>query len=442
MLLIGNGPLITRDIEHPFYANGAVVIQDERILDAGSLEQMKRTYPIAEFHDAAGKLIMPGYLDTHEHIYSAFARGGAIAPVAPNGFLAILNEIWWKLDSHLLLEHTYYSAVMTYLECIRNGVTFVNDHHASYGQIRNSLFRIADAAALLNIRTCLAYEISDRNGIAARNEAITESMEFADYTCKNPSNMLSSMIGLHASFTLSDETLSICRRENTHNLGYHIHVAEGAEDEMDSQRRYHKSVTRRLVDEEILNSKSVAGHCIHISETDRKLLRDCGVMVVHNPESNMGNAVGTPNILKFFEEGILTGLGTDGYTHDMLESLKVAQILMKHDQHRSDIGFTEACRMLFLNNAVIAGTILQDKIGILKKGALADLILVDYTPATPLNEGNMDGHLMFGVQGSMTDTTMINGTFVMKNRKILTADETLLLSECRRSAEDLWRQLH
>lgn len=441
MILIGNGPVITRNPLDPFYENGAVLIQDERIVEVGSCVELKKKYPDVHFHDAKKKLIMPGFLDVHEHIYSAFARGGMIAPTAPNGFLPILENIWWKLDNHLYLEHTYHSAIMTYIECIKNGVTFVNDHHASYAQTKGSLKKIAEAASALSVRTCLAYEISDRNGKEARNEAIEESMEFIEYTRNISSKMLNSMVGLHASFTLSDETLRICRSENIHDTGYHIHVSEGAYDEKHCQETYHMSVVERLLSHGILGSKSVAGHCIHINEKDKELLNREHVMVVHNPESNMGNAVGAPDVISLLNHGVLTGLGTDGYTHDMLESLKVSQLLMKHHLKRSDRGFAESCGLLFDNNPKIAGRILQDEVGILKKNALADVILVKYEPATPLNKDNFNGHLMFGVQGAMTDTTLINGKFVMKNRKLTVADETELLSACRKSAEDLWKRL-
>ena len=157
MLLIGNGRVITRDQENPYLEDGAVVISGEKIKEVGSLTEMKAKYPEAEFVDAKGGVIMPAFINTHEHIYSAMARGLSIKGYNPKGFLDILDGQWWTIDRHLTLEQTKYSAVETLISCIRNGVTTVFDHHASFGQIGGSLFTIADVAKELGVRACLCY---------------------------------------------------------------------------------------------------------------------------------------------------------------------------------------------------------------------------------------------------------------------------------------------
>lgn len=440
-LLIGNGILVTRDEKNTFLPDGAVYIEGEKIAAIGKTEELKERYSDAEYLDAKGMLIMPGYLNLHEHIYSAFARGLSIPGEAPKEFLGILEHTWWNIDRHLLLEQTFYSAMMTYIESIRNGVTFINDHHASYAAIPESLFEIAKAAETLGIRTCLAYEISDRDGKKKRDEAIEESMRFLSYVQEKNSPMLKGMIGLHASFTLSDETLALCRKENTFHAGYHVHIAEGQYDEDHCQKTYGMSVVERFAKEGILGENTIAGHCIHVSESDLDLLKKTNTTVIHNPESNMGNAVGAPDIIKMLDKGILVGLGTDGYTQDMTESLKVANILQKHVRKFADRGFSEACELLFENNATIASKITGETIGMLKPGAMADMILVNYVPYTPLTAENINGHLMFGVTGAMTDTTIINGKVLMKNRKLLSLNEDEIMEECRKAAAALWKSL-
>ncbi len=164
MMIIGNGRVITRDNACPLIENGAVVINGEKIIGVGRLDEMKAMYPKAEFLDAKGGLIMPGMINVHNHIYSAMARGMSIKGYAPEGFLDILDGMWWTIDRHLTLEQTRYSALATYIDCIKNGVTTVFDHHASFGHIKGSLFAISDAAKELGVRTCLCYEISDPCG--------------------------------------------------------------------------------------------------------------------------------------------------------------------------------------------------------------------------------------------------------------------------------------
>ena len=155
MLIIGNGRMITRDAENPFIENGAVAMDANTIVMVGELEAVRAAYPDAEFIDAKGGVIMPAYINTHEHIYSAFARGLSIKGYNPQGFLDILDGQWWTIDRHLTLEQTKLSAYATYIDSIKNGVTTVFDHHASFGQITGSLFAIEEAAKDLGIRTCL-----------------------------------------------------------------------------------------------------------------------------------------------------------------------------------------------------------------------------------------------------------------------------------------------
>lgn len=440
-LLIGNGILVTRDEKNTFLTDGAVYIEGEKIVEVGRTGLLKDKYPDAEFLNADGMLIMPGYINMHEHIYSAFARGLSIPGNAPKGFLDILEGTWWYIDRHLLLEQTYYSAMAAYAESIRNGVTFVNDHHASYAAVQGSLFQIAKAAEQMGVRTCLAYEISDRDGKKKRDEAIDENMEFLSYAQQKNSAMLKGKIGLHASFTLSDETLELCRKKNIYDSGYHVHVAEGLYDEEQCQKEHGMSVVERFAENGILGANTIAGHCIHVSEKDMDILKETNTIVVHNPESNMGNAVGAPDVIHMLDKGIPVGLGTDGYTHDMMESLKVANILQKHVRCLPDRGFAEACTLLFDQNAKIASQIAGEVIGVLKPGALADIILVKYSPYTPLTGENINGHLMFGVNGAMTDTTIINGKILMRHQKLLCLDEEEIMAKSRESAELLWKKL-
>lgn len=440
MLLIGNGNLYTGPAQGRLIQDGAVLIDGQRIADTGTTQDLRKQYAKAEFLDAKGMLIMPGFINAHEHIYSAFARGLSIPGNNPMNFLEILEGTWWKIDRKLTLRQTYYSAIATYIEAIKNGVTFVNDHHASYGDITDSLFMIANAAEMLGVRTCLCYEVSDRDGVPKRNQAIAENARFLARVQKKRNPMLSGLFGLHASFTLSDETIDFCKEANVSGAGYHVHIAEGLYDQEHCQEKYGMTVVERLHRAGILGAKSVAGHCIHITESDMDILADTKTTVIHNPESNMGNAVGAPDIIGMLDKGIQVGLGTDGYTHDVLESLKVANILQKHKRQLPDRGFMEALCCL-KNNAFIASDLTGDKLGELKKGYLADVILVDYKSNTPLTEENIGGHLLFGINGSMTDTTIINGKIVMKHRILQGVEEETLLANCRESAKTLWQSL-
>ena len=442
MLVIGNGKLFTRNDEMPFVENGAVAIEGTKIAAVGETEAIKKQYGDAEFIDAKGGVIMPAFINTHEHIYSAMARGLSIKGYNPKGFLDILDGQWWTIDRHLTLEQTKYSAVETLISCIRNGVTTVFDHHASFGQIGGSLFTIADVAKELGVRACLCYEISDRDGMDKARESVMENAEFIRYALKDDTDMIAGMMGMHAQFTISDATMELAAANKPDEVGYHIHVAEGIEDLHDCLKKYGKRIVDRLMDFNILGEKTLLGHCIYINPHEMDLIKDTNTMVVHNPESNMGNACGCPPTMELVHRGILTGLGTDGSTHDMLESYKVANVLHKHHLCDANAAWGEVPKMLFENNAAIANRYFKTPLGVLKEGAAGDVIVVDYNPPTQLDASNINGHILFGMTGRDVVTTVANGRVLMKDREIKVIDVEEAMAKCREESAKLWHSIN
>lgn len=442
MLIIGNGRMVTRDEETPFYENGAVAVDADRIVRTGETEELKAAYPKAEFIDAKGGVIMPGLINTHEHIYSAMARGLSINGYNPKGFLDVLDGMWWTIDRALDNRQTRMSAKATYLDCIKNGVTTVFDHHASYGEIRDSLFTIADVAEEFGVRSCLCYEVSDREGPDKMKEAVRENEAFIRHALKDQSGMTAGMMGMHAAFTLSDSSIAFCMEHKPKEAGCHIHVAEGIDDLYDSLQNHGKRIIDRLMDLEVLGPKTITAHCIYINSHEMDVLKETDTSVVHNPESNMGNAVGCPPTMEIVRRGILTGLGTDGYTHDMIESYKTANILHKHHTCNPNAAWTEVPKMLFYNNAAIANRYFEKPLGVLKEGAAADIIVADYIPLTPMDASNVNSHILFGMNGRSVVTTVINGRVVMKDRRLISIDEEKVMYECRQEAERLWNTIN
>lgn len=442
MLLIGNGKLITRDNDNPFFEDGAVLIEGTKIVQVGETEHIKKAYPHADYIDAGKKLIMPAFINTHEHIYSAMARGLSIRGFQPQGFLDILDGQWWTIDRKLTLEQTKYSAADTLISCIRNGVTTVFDHHASFGHITDSLFTIADVARELGVRACLCYEVSDRDGMEKAREAVRENEAFIKYALKDESDMIAGMMGMHAQFTISDETMELAAASKPAEAGYHIHVAEGIEDLHDCLNKYGKRIVDRLMDWNILGEKTLLGHCIYINTHEMELIKDTNTMVVHNPESNMGNACGCPPTMELVKREIVTGLGTDGYTHDMTESYKVANVLHKHHLCNPNAAWGEVPKMLFDYNAQIAGRYFKAPVGVLKKGAAADVIVVDYNPPTRIGADNINGHILFGMTGRDVVTTVGNGKVLMKDREVKVADVEETMAKCREESAKLWKSIN
>lgn len=435
--LIGNGRLITQNPKNPFLDNGCVVTSGDKILDFGTTEAMKSIYE-GEFIDAKGGLIMPSFINMHMHIYSAMARGmKSLSPTPNKNFDDILKNLWWKLDETIDLNDVRYSAYATYIDGIKNGVTTVFDHHASYAAITGSLKTIAEVASELGVRTSLCFEVSDRNGEDKAKAAIAENADFISYAETQNPEMLGAMMGLHASFTVSEKTLAECVQA-ANGAGFHVHCAEGSGDEPDSISKYGMSIIERFEKAGVLGEKSLAVHCIHINNAERTILAQSKTPVIHNPQSNMGNAVGCANIPELYAAGVLCGLGTDGYTANMLESMKAANLIHKHVQADPSIMWGEPPQMLFKNNRTIANRHFGANLGIIAKGSAADVIIINYDPLTPMNAENVNGHLHFGVQGSDVDTTIAAGKILMRNRKLLVCDEHEIMAKSRELARQLW----
>ena len=443
MNLVINGRLITRDTEGKgYYEHGAVAYEGSKIVEVGEESALRQKYPDAHCIDAKGGVIMPALINAHTHIYSALARGLSIVGNNPTNFYEVLDGTWWAIDRKLMMDGTRASATALYMDSIKQGVTTIFDHHASYGEIPGTLHTIAEESKRLGLRSCLCYEVSDRDGEEKCLQAIQENADFITECEKNKDPMLAAMFGGHALFTISDKTFEQMVKANDGMTGFHIHVAEGMNDVYDSLRNYGCRPVNRLLYNGVLGEKTMLGHCIHISPAEMDILRETGTMVCHNPESNMGNAVGCSPVLQLFQKGILIGLGTDAYTHDMLESLKVLLPMQRHNACLPNVGWREATGMLFENNAKICARYFKKPLGVLKPGAAADVIIMDYKPFTPFSHENVDGHMLFGMEGKNCRTTIINGKVLYRDREFVGIDEDKINAFCMEQSKKLWGELN
>jgi len=442
MLIIGNGTVLTFDKDSRVISNGGVVIEEENIISIGETEKLISKYPEAIFKDVQGKIIMPGMINTHMHLYSTFARGMDLkTDQPPKNFVEILEKLWWRLDKVLNEEDIYCSAIYALLDCVKKGATTIFDHHASSNIIDGSLDIITEAVRQTGIRANLSYEISDRDGHKKALEGIRENERFIKKTQRETNSYLKGIIGLHASFTLKNETLSqSASLADNLKVPFHIHVAEGIEDFYESKSRGYKGVAERLNRFHILRPGTLAIHGVHLQEKELEILKNSESYLIHNPESNMGNAVGTAPIKSAIDKGVMVGLGTDGYTSDMFESIKVANLLQKHESHNPQAGWEEVFQMAFQNNREIAARFFGRTLGILQVGAPADIIVVNYYPPTPITSENAYFHILFGISGDMVDTTIVGGNILMEDREISTLDYERITKRVKEQAKDFWKR--
>jgi putative selenium metabolism protein SsnA len=439
-MLITNGTLVTFGEENEIIPYGALLIEGDQIAALGRTTELVDRYPDEEILDAQGKLVMPGTICAHTHFYGAFARGMAPKTEPPSNFLQILEYLWWRLDKALNLDDVRYSALVCLVDAIRNGTTTLIDHHASPHAIVGSLDVIAEAVTEAGLRACLCYEVSDRDGEEIAIEGIKENERFIK---EASDSLLAGTFGLHASLTLSDETLKRAAEvAGELTAGFHLHVAEDKADPADSLKRSGLRVVERLEKAGILGAKTIAAHCVHIDAFETDILRETATKVAHNPRSNMNNAVGVADVPRMLRRGIDVGLGNDGFSNNMFSEMKTAYLLHKHAQGDPRVmGADQVLQMAVRNNRRIANLFFPKPLGELSIGAYADIILLDYISTTPLHAGNFPWHLIFGMDGGQVDTTIVGGKVLMKDRKLLTLDEEAICARSRELARKLWARM-
>jgi len=383
---------------------------------------------------------MPGNICAHTHFYGAFARGMAIPGEPPGNFLDILKKLWWTLDKSLTMEAVKYSALVCQIDAVRHGTTTLIDHHASPNALESSLDTIRKTVESSGLRAALAYEVTDRDGIEKAEAGIAENVRFIKDLQERPDPLVRATFGLHASLTLSDETLNKARNACPVDIGMHIHVAEGLADEEDSLKKTNLRVVNRLNQHGILNKSAILAHAVHVDDAEVEIIKRSGAWVTHQPRSNMNNAVGLPRIEKMMGVGVSIGLGNDGFSNAMWEEWKAAYLSHKlvHLDPRH-MGADKVAQMAIYNNARLVSQLYGQAVGSITTGAQADLIIVEYRPYTEVNIDNLPWHIIFGFHESMIQTTMVAGKVLMKERQLLTLDESGINAEALRVSKEIWK---
>lgn len=436
-LLIQNGTVVTLNAKNEIIEHGSVYIENEKIVAVG--RRAESHHRADKVVDARGGIIMPGLINAHHHLYSTFARGFTPPGRPASNFKEILEQLWWKLDFALDAEDVYYSALLVLLDCVKLGCTTVIDHHASPSACYGSLDLIEKAFREVGLNGCLCYEVSDRNRLG---EGIEENERFIEKTLRAGDDQITALFGLHASMTLGKETLEECAAiARRLNAGFHVHAAEDAVDQEVTQREFGARVIERFHQAGITGPQTLFIHGIHLNDAEIELLRETQSMLVHNPESNMNNAVGAARWLDALNRGVLVGLGTDGMASAMIASARAAYLLQRHALHDPRVAFVESCELLLKNNAAICSRIFRDKRGVLESGALADVIVLDYTPLTPLTPDTFYGHLLFGLNYARVRHTICRGRVLMENGELQGVDEPALRRKGAERAARLWKRI-
>lgn len=443
-MIITNGKIITWEQPNRILEGHALRIEGDKIVEVGLQADLLERYPQEERLDAHSQFVMPGNICAHTHFYGAFARGLGIPGRQAKDFPEILEKLWWSLDKALTLEDVRYSALVCLVDAVKHGTTTLIDHHASPNAIDGSLDEIAQAVKQAGVRASLCYEVTDREGEKGARAGIDENVRFINAVRDDKSGQLAATFGMHASLTLSEETLDACRNACPDDVGFHIHVAEHTVDQYDSIEKSGERVVDRLYRHGILGPKTIAVHAVHVDAREIELLGQTQTWVSHQPRSNMNNAVGMSQPEAMMRSGIKVCLGNDGFSNQMWEEWKITYLahkLWNLDPRR--MSGSDVVQMAVYNNAQLAEQQFGvGPIGSLVPGAQADIIFVDYHPFTELTAGNLPWQIIFGFHESMITMTMAAGKVLMQDRHLLTLDEEKIAAEARKLSGETWQRFN
>ena len=374
-----------------FLEDGALLVSGGRIVEIGPWETVRRDD--IPFFDVEGRLILPGLVNFHHHLYSFFAPG--ISPAGPTEtFPEILENLWWRLDRMIDEESLYYSVLMGALDSLSFGVTSIFDHHASMNLDRGSLDVAAEAVSHAGIRAVLCLETSDRQGKEAMKRQVAENIAFWEKHRSDP--FLGGMFGLHANLTLSEETLGFIAAEKPAEMPVHVHCGEAPEDLAFCREQGYAGPVDRLNAFGLLDGDSFMIHCVHLSEKDYSLL------------------------------------GTDGMSGDMVAALRSYLLLGAGGGEP----YSRMADMMFRLPEKVLQRHLPVRTGF-RPGAAADIAVLDYIPLSPVSEVNLLGHLLFGAKGGKAHLTAVNGKILWRKGAFPGHDMDSLRFRAKRAASAL-----
>lgn len=438
-LLIKNGLVVTMDKDRRIIRGGSIAVEDGHIV---SVKRGKMKGKPEEVIDARGKIVMPGLICSHTHLYGMLLRAAPLKIDPPTDFAQILQRIWWPMDEAITKEDAYASALISCLEFIKTGTTSFADSFSGPNAITGVLDRIAAAIEQSGMRGIIAFEATERRTHAEGAKGTKENERFIRKVKKRRMGRIQGMFSVHASFTASDELLNYVRElASRYKVPITIHTSESMMDLYHNYERFGKRTVERLNDVGLLSDDVVLAHCVHVNDDELAIIKKTGAKVAHNPMSNMLNAAGFAPVSRMLSMGIPVGLGNDGYIFDGFENIRAAYLLHKVAlRDPRAISPIEALEMATIRGAELYG--LQEELGSIERGKLADLIIINPAIApTPVCPESVMGHIVNTVDGDDVETVIIGGKVVMRERKLLTLDEAETVKVARKSAEKLWQKL-
>lgn len=440
-ILIKNGLIITMDKNRRIIENGNVIIEDDKIIAIGKQQEIEEEKKgIDTIIDANKKIVLPGLICSHTHLYGILLRGAPLKIKPPTDFMQILQEVWWRVDSVLNYEDAYASALAGSYEMLRSGTTFFADTYSGPNSITKVLDDVEKGVKKTGIKAMLAFETTERENKDQAKEGLKENIRFIKKHKED--DLIRGMYSIHASFTVSDEHIKevLDAKENL-DAPITIHVSEGLVDLYHNLERYGKRTVERLNDVGLLGPDTILVHTVHINNDEINLIKKTNTKVAHNPLSNMLNAVGVPPVVDMLKQNIMIGLGNDGFIFDSFENIRGAFLL--HKSYLRDPRVLDPMTVLemsTINGAKLYG--LDKEIGSIEVGKKADILILDPKPSvTPICDRSVIGYIVYGATSRNVDTVLVNGKIVVDKGQVLTIKDTEVEMDLQKASTKLWKRL-
>ncbi|MGE5543920.1 MAG: amidohydrolase [Bacillota bacterium] len=422
-ILVKNATIVTMSGKEGVIPNGEIHIIDNKISYVGTAGGGPAGWSADETIDASGMVAMPGFINCHTHAAMTLLR--SYADDMP--LMEWLSERIWPLEDRLTAEDVYWGTMLCILEMIKSGTTAFADMYFFMDDV-------ARAVEKSGIRACLSRGML---GMAPTGQIALEETEkfIADWNGA-AGGRITTMVGPHAPYTCPPDyikkVLGIAER---HNVGVHIHLAETRTEVDDIRKQYGKTPIEYVNDLGVLDFPVLGAHCVHLTQSDIRIIKEKNVGVAHNPESNMKLASGIAPIPQLLAEGVNVGLGTDGAASnnnlDMLEEMRSAALLHKVNTFDpTTVSSYQALEMATRNG----GRVLGLEAGELRPGYKADIILIDFGKPHLYPRHDIIAHTVYAAQSSDIETVIIDGRVVMRNRQVLTIDEEEVLENVQKCA--------
>jgi len=426
--------LITSADQSPQALSGVRVL-DSEIADVGSNEDLRTKYPEDDVVDARGKVILPGFVNAHTHLYGVLAHGIPLEN-PPEGFWEFLKDYWWpkiedSLDQDMIAAATKWACV----EMLQSGTTTFYDVLEAPNSLPGGLLTEREIIKETGLRGILSFEATERSGEKIAHLGIEENLALHEIAKED--DLISAMMCLHTTFTCSKEFISHAfQKAQDNELGFHVHCNEGTHEGDWCQDNHGKRPLELYEDLKVTNSTFLASQCVHLSAEEREIIQRNEVKVTHMPLANCEVGGGIAPIPELLEQGVTIGLGSDGYINDFYEVMRGAFLI--HKARLRDPGTMPAETVLEMATVGGAKALGLTNVGELKEGFSADLQVVDARFPTPATKENLLEQIILWRNASHVRDVMVAGEWQVRDNQILCIDIEDARLALHEQARRLW----